>query len=706
MPKRTHWGWWLLGGLCLLGIAAIIALHQLDPWLRRKAEQQVATASRGRYHLHIGSLQTSLWDQTLAVRGLWLDTNPAISPTDSARFPRVKLAVGRLDVRGIGLLALLKKGVVPIDSVVLDAVALQLAAMPATAGSSQPLYQQLPVEGIRVGHFRLRQAHGTVGPLQQPLVQLSNGQLQVHDILLSAAGAADAKRIGYASALAGEITGLAVRVPGHQVKLMRGRFSSEQQQLLLDSLLVHPTRPINDQQEKTTRISMVMPRLRLTGLDAALLARKHLRMDTLQVSSPKLALTLPTVKPPSLHVLLAPYLQECRLQRLEITGGTLRIAGVSQAPVAGNMRAIATNIQVLPRNAARPAVYYAEAWSVWTGVASLRMDAPYYNLSWQQLRADTRPGTLRLTGIRLVPTMSVVAMARSKGHQAAHIMVKSPEMRVTGIDYRAAQKQRVLQVGSIIVPQTQMYTRSDGRFRINPARSVMTPEALGQLPFQFNVRQLRFQRVTIQLAYRAPRDPTPGTMSLNRLSISLHNITNNPHLMGPRSPMTGEATGWIQDRCFAKLSLQANLLDRSGAHTVQGVFRQAPLSILNSMTVPTRGIAIKSGHVKQIRFSMALNQQAASGTMWARYTDLKLQLLNQKERPGLLKRVETSVVNGIFIRDDNPRKPGQPLKPGQMTSGRERRSSVFTLWRQGLVSGMLNSAGVPAKLAKKLSESE
>jgi hypothetical protein len=41
-----------------------------------------------------------------------------------------------------------------------------------------------------------------------------------------------------------------------------------------------------------------------------------------------------------------------------------------------------------------------------------------------------------------------------------------------------------------------------------------------------------------------------------------------------------------------------------------------------------------------------------------------------------------------------------------MTSTREPRFSVFTLWRQGIVSGLFHNVGVPQKLAQKLSESK
>ncbi|SNC59792.1 hypothetical protein SAMN06265337_0126 [Hymenobacter gelipurpurascens] len=697
--------WWLLGVLLLLTVGVAVALQLLDPWLRQKLEKQVATSSHGRYQLRIATLHTSLWKRTATLRGIQLRTSK--TAPDSVGKPRADLVIGRLEVAGVGLLALLRKQVVPIDSIVLDSVGLRLASLPAAGKSpSKPLHQQLPLDGVRVGLFRLGHVHGSYGPAQQPTVQLGRASLQLRDVLLSATGAADSQRVAYATTVAADVHGLTLQVPEHRVQLLHAGFSSTQQRLTLDSVVVHPQKPINNQRDKTARISLALPRLELTGLNAAQLAHQHFRADTLRLTGPRLALTLPTVKPASLHVLLAPYLQQMRLKRLEMTGGSLRVAGLEQAPVISNVRAFATNIQVLPYKRPTNTLYYAEAWSIRTGLAVMTFNAPYYNASWQQLQLDSRPGTLRLVGVKVLPTMSATEMARRKGHQAANLMIRLPEVLVAGLDYRLAQREHVLHATTLTLRKAEINSKNDGRFPINPAISIMTPEALGQVPFRFDVRRMRAEQATIRMAYRAPRDPVPGTMSINRLSVTLRNVSNEPRRMNAATPLTGEATGWLQNRCYAQVKLRANVLDDSGLHTLSGSFGQTPLSILDDMTVPTRGIRFKSGTVQHIRFQMTLDRTSARGTLWGRYSDLKLQLLNQKERPGLLKRVETSLVNGIVLRDNNPRKPGKPLEPGRMDSRRERRFSVFSLWRQGLVSGMLHSAGVPAPLAKKLSESE
>ena len=112
--------------------------------------------------------------------------------------------------------------------------------------------------------------------------------------------------------------------------------------------------------------------------------------------------------------------------------------------------------------------------------------------------------------------------------------------------------------------------------------------------------------------------------------------------------------------------------------------------------------------MQRIRFDLRADRQRTTGTMWAEYSGLQLELLGYQEeeiKKPLLKRVISKAANVVVIRDQNPRKRGE-LVTGEMTSTREPRFSVFSLWRQGIVSGLFHSIGVPQKLAQKLSESK
>ncbi|WP_426492587.1 DUF748 domain-containing protein [Hymenobacter sp. 102] len=702
--RRPLWGRWVGAVLLLLG-AGVWALltFWLDPWLQRQAEQRVHAVSQGRYQLRIGELHTRLWPLGLEVRAVRLRT--LVAGPDSGGLPRLELALGRGQVRSISWQALLRRAEVPVDSLTLDSLALQLRELPQTT-SRQPLHARLPVAGVRVGKLTIRHLLGHYGPTHRPVMAAGPGTLVLHDVRLSAAGAADSGRIGYAAGVAGQVQGLTVRLPGHTLRLRRLQLSSATRQLRLDSLLVHPRQPISNQRSPALRVSLTVPHLRLTGLDGPRLARRQFQADSLLVLSPHLALTLPAQKPPSLHETLKAYLRSCQLQTLVIRRGSVQVAGTELAPAVAGVELTGSDFRVLPRLGPPTDIYYAQAWHLRTGRATATLSAPYYHLSWQRLRADTRAGALQLTRVLLLPTMSVVSLARRKGHQSAHVSARFPAMWLRGFDFAAAANRAELRAGELGLRGAQLTTRSDGRFPANPRISVVTPEALGKVPFRFAVERLRISQARITMLYRAPRSATPGTLQITRFAATLRNLTNNPARMGAARPLIGEASGWLQNQGRARLTVRANLLDPTGRHTLRGTFFATSLTMLNPMTVPTIGLRFNSGQVQRIDFRMALDRQAARGTLWGCYTNLKLQRLNRQNRPGVLHRLQTSVINGVFIRDNNPRRPGQMLKPGRILSARERRFSVFTLWRQGLVSGMLHSSGVPKGLAKKLSETD
>ncbi|WBO82853.1 hypothetical protein [Hymenobacter yonginensis] len=706
---RRGWGWWAGAvGLLLVLVAAVFLLFGLDPWLRQTLEKQVRTASKGRYELRIGALETHLWARTVTARAVQLRTQPTAT-ADTAQLPDLRLAVGEIQVSGVGLLALVRREVLPVDSLVLDSVRLRLARLPATTDTARPLYEQLPLglPGVRLGVVAVRRAQLRYGTVQRAVAQLSQASLHATDLELSAAAAADTTRIAYARTLTATARGLLARVPGHVVRVGQLHLASASQQVQLDSVRLLPLRSISSQRTPDARVALWLPRLQLAGLAAAALARGRFRADSLVLEAPQLAVTLPAVAPPPPHQLLAPYFRDIQLGQFRVTKGQVRVLGEDHRPELRQVTLVGTDIRPTAATySSAQYLYYARAWQLRAGGGRLQVGAPYYRATFGSLQADTRAHQLTITSIAVSPTMSVEAMARRKGHQAAHVTVRADRLAVQGLDLFALARHGSLLASTIALGRVRVVTTSDGRPPINPNRSVVTPEAIGRLPVRVDVRRVRLQNGEVRMSYRAPRSAQPGVLAIRQLRVTLRNVSNDPRRMSAARPLTGEATGVLQGRSFARVAVRANLLDAQGRHTLAGSFGATPLAILNPMVVPTRGIRFRSGDIGAIRFQLQLNRQQAQGTMWASYTNLKLDLLNRQGRRDALRRVGTTLVNGLFLRDNNPRQAGQELRSGRMTSARELRFSVFSLWRQGLVSGLLNSAGVPAPLAKKLSEGE
>jgi len=708
-PAHRRWGRWLLGGLALLLGLAALGTQLLDPWLRRTLEKQVSRQTHGQYRLRVGSLRTSLWQRAVRLRHLRLRPAAAVADT----LPRLCLDVARLRLTGVGLWALLRRQVVPIDSLVMDSVRLQVLALPRrpARGPARPPHQQLPLQlpGLRLSYLGLRHARAAYTPDARPTVAFRRGDLVGHDLLLSAAGAADTQRLAYAAGWQLALADAQATVAGHRLALGALRYSTATRQVGLDSLRIRPPAPGRGR-PGAVRITLALPRLRLAGLRAAAWQHQHrFRADSLLIDRPDLSLVPPAQPPPDLWKLLAPLARRADLAHLAVRGGQLRIAGLAHAPTVAAVRVTGTGLRIDSAAQGAPGrIFYARAWAVRTGAIAATVEAPFYRARSAGLRLSTAAGTLRLLGLALVPAVAPAAMNRRLGYQIPQFTVRVPELAVAGLDFAALAGRGQVRAARVTLRRPFVRIASDGRGPINPHQSIVTPEAMRRVSLRLDVRRLDLVGGTLQARYRSPLSPVVGRIDITRFTGTLRNLSNDPRRQTAARPLTGRATAYLQNRCRMTVNLAVPLLDPAGRHRVWGSFGPAPFAILNPMTVPTRLVNFKQGDVQHIDFRLQADQQQVTGAMTTRYTGLQLELLSYKQgrikRP-LLKRVVSKAANVLVIRDQNPRQGGRVVS-GDMTSRRERRFSVFVLWRQGIVSGLLNNIGLPQALAQKIGEAQ
>ncbi|MVN77349.1 hypothetical protein GO988_13520 [Hymenobacter sp. HMF4947] len=705
-PHR-RWGRWLLVGLGLLVVGFALAIWLgLDPWLRRTLEKQVAQKTHGQYQLTISRLKTNLWARTLHLRGVALHPTPRpLADT----LPRVQLRLARLDLSGVGLLALLRRQTVPVDSLTLDSLqvaVLALARRPAPH-PTPPFYQQLPV---RLGYLALRHAGGSWGPAAAPVAQLPSAEVVAHEVLFTSAGATDTQRLAFAAAWQVLLRYPRGQVGGHTLALAKARFSTQRKSLVLDSVSIEPPAP-RQGKPGATQVALLLPHLRFTRLRAATWQHQHrFRADSLVVQQPRLAFRPPVVAPPPLWQLIAPLARRADISHLLINDAFMAITGLRHQPVARHIYAAGHAIRVdsLGGQADQGRVLYARNWTARSGRLTAVFQAPAYPASIERVALDTKAGTLRLTGLALRPVFSPAQLNQRSGHQTTQLRVYMTELRAQGLDFGLLSDHSHVRIARLTAESPWIGLSSDGRGPLGKRPSVITPEAMRKLHLHMEVGRLDLRNGTIATRYRGIETPRVGTLNINRLNATLRNVSNNPRHQTMTHPLTGSATAYVQGRSYLQVHLTAPLLDPEGRHHLWGSFGASPLSILNPMVTPTKLLAFKSGEVQRIAFDMQASRRGVAGTMWASYTDLKIEFFKYKEgelKKPLFTRLTNGLLNGLVIRDNNPRPSGR-FVTGDMRTRREPRNSVFSAWRQGLISGGLHSVGVPQKMAQKLSQSQ
>ena len=436
-PRRRG-GWWLLGVAALLLGLTLVAQRLLDPWLRRKLEQQVATQTHGQYRLQVGALHTSLWQRAIRLSGLRL--RPAATVADT--LPRARLDVAHLHITGIGLLALLRKGVVPIDSVVLDSARIEVLALAQkpTRNAGKPLHEQLPLklEGLDIGYFGLlhtRASYQPGGAAAAPAVQFRHADLSAQDLLISAAGAADSQRLGYATGWKLQLQHAQGQAAGHQLEVAGLDISTADQRVQLDSGRV---RPLGAAQAGQPRIDLTLSRLRLVGLRAAALQHQHrFRADSLLIQQPQLVASLPAQGSDKKAQSATDYFKSLDLAHLAVHDAYGRVQGAAANPIIHGLEVAGTAIHLDTANVpdARR-IFFAKAWEVALGRSQATVAA--HALALGSLHLSTSKGTFDLRAVRIRPP------GPGRGQPGGvRVDLTLPSLALVGLDAKALQQQQL-----------------------------------------------------------------------------------------------------------------------------------------------------------------------------------------------------------------------------------------------------------------------
>jgi len=704
--RPAHWGRWLLLGFALLLLAGIGWLKWgLDPWLRRKLEKQVTTQTHGQYALKVGSLETSLWARSLHLRGVALHpATPALADT----LPRLSLRLARLDLSGVGLLALWRGTTAPIDSLTLDSLHLHVAALarrPAPRRPTPPFYQEHP---LRLGYLALRRAGGSYGPADSLLGKLASADISARDLLLTKAGAADTQRLAFAAAWQAVLHGALGKLGGHTIAVQLFDFSSAQHYAGLDSLRITPPAP-GQGKPGAVRVFFTMPRARVRGLQAATWQHQgRLRTNSVQLSTPRLTFRPPAQAPPPLWQLLRPLFKRADIRLVNVADGYVAMTGVREQPAIRHVYAVGHSLRIdsLGGWPGAQRALYARSWVAHSGQLSAVFVAPVYPTTIAHAFLDTDKHTLRFTDLAVRPTLTPEQLNRRSGYQTTQLTARIAELRAQGFDFYRLSDDSHVHIARVTAEQPFLELSSDGRGPINRQPSILTPEAVRRLRAHLDVRQLDLRAGTIRATYRSALTPLVGTFTIDRLNATLYNVSNDPRRMSLAHPLTGSATAYLQNSCRAEMHLTTSLLDPRGRQHLWGSFGPAPFSLLNPIMQPTRLIRFKSGQVQGIDFDEYLDRQRLSGEVRARYTGLKINFLGYKEgevKKTFFGRLKSGAVN-LVVRDQNPR-PGGRFVVGDIKTPRELEFSTFTAWRQGLIVGFLNSVGVPEKLASGYGQS-
>lgn len=224
-------------------------------------------------------------------------------------------------------------------------------------------------------------------------------------------------------------------------------------------------------------------------------------------------------------------------------------------------------------------------------------------------------------------------------------------------------------------------------------------QLLMKIPLHLNIAKATMQNLDFSYGEYNPVSGATGTIYMDKVNLNITNISNQPRANPPPVVISGTARFMKQVPVQAQFRFNMKQY-KSGAFTAHIKVQGFDSKLLNSFTVPMGMMKMERGRVQSAEATVQGNQQAATGSVYIPYNDLKLAILEKEGKELDKKDVTSFLANLLVLKNDNPKKGGAPRRETSQFTRIPEGGFFMLVWKTILV-GALKTMGAPTKIASK-----
>ncbi|MGK7392307.1 MAG: hypothetical protein ACNS60_18280 [Candidatus Cyclobacteriaceae bacterium M2_1C_046] len=302
-----------------------------------------------------------------------------------------------------------------------------------------------------------------------------------------------------------------------------------------------------------------------------------------------------------------------------------------------------------------------------------------------------------IDSIRVITRYDKYEIGNQTGHEASWMDIFIQEINFNTIKVKKLLMNGAFLVSKINFQRPEVNVFRDKRLPKKKKKSQLPYAFLNDLNRDIAIDTLKISNGNITYQEHVKNAEEAGLITFNDFNVDIQNITNDSAVL--------EKTGHkgymhVQTAIFNTAILDANFtfnLRPNATHTVNGSLGSMNLETLNKALMPLAATKIESGQAESMTFNFSYNEKESNGEMKFLYSNLDIQPLT-REKTGFIGEQLSDLYAGILIDDENTK--ANP-RIGEIHFFRNENKSVLNYWWKSLLTGILNSIGVPQK-AKKL----
>jgi hypothetical protein len=312
---------------------------------------------------------------------------------------------------------------------------------------------------------------------------------------------------------------------------------------------------------------------------------------------------------------------------------------------------------------------------------------------------------IKLTDVEFIPRYGRYQYSRKVGLQTDVANIHIPLLIIEGADLDNFLENEIFEAKTIRISDVRADLFRDKRFPRDQDVYKFMPQALmRKAGIQMSLDSLFIDNAKIVYTEFPENGMVPGKISFDRMNVALYPF----HLSKEGETFPVEEIFLLAN---AKLNSQADLnmqghlfFEKPYPMKISAQMGEFDLDYLNTILQSNAFVRIRSGKIHGADWSFTADNNEAIGRMVLLYSDLKLDLLDERTlaRGTGRKSILTFVLNTFAVRSNNPRRYLRKPISSTIYQPRDTERFIFNYWWTATLSGLKGSLGLgQPKVPKK-----
>jgi hypothetical protein len=312
-------------------------------------------------------------------------------------------------------------------------------------------------------------------------------------------------------------------------------------------------------------------------------------------------------------------------------------------------------------------------------------------ISAKDLSFDTDDKKLLIGEVSLVNKLEKNAYIRQFAKETDWMELRQGRLELSGIDLARYLGSGDLHAEKLLVidPQLEVF-RDKRKPEDREKRPKMIHEIVRSIDLRIRIDTVAVENMRVSYEERPDNEaPRSGKLFFDRLHATIYPFTTYEEELANNDTLHLVAEARLMGLGKINLKNRYFLRNEKGRFTMQGHVGSFDLRAINQMVEPATRVAVKSGRLTDLYFTIDGNDYDGWGKLIATYENLEIEILDKNfgHHQNIFQRLGSFLANKLVIKSQNPSRRGE-LKEGAVYLVRDQSTFLFNYWWQLVLSGL------------------